>query len=127
MSIDQILDNIFDFVDNIMPGIIGFFSGFVITTKKNVTDYANYYRKNSKIVKMFYLLFVIVRNFYLRLLRVNGLKSSGNSFCQWINPISINKIPFKTFYCNHLLIIEKIIIIKVKFLSFRRVLNECSR
>ena len=77
MSIDQILDNIFDFVDNIMPGIIGFFSGVVITTKKNVTDYANYYRKNSKIVKMFYLLFVIIHLSFIYFVQDKRIVSSS--------------------------------------------------
>ena len=30
----HIIDTIFDTIDNIMPGIIGFFSGVVISSKK---------------------------------------------------------------------------------------------
>ena len=57
MSIDESIDSVFDIIDNIMPGIVGFFSGIVVTTKKNVTEYANYYRRNAHLVKLFYLLF----------------------------------------------------------------------
>ena len=60
MSIDESVDMIFDLIDNIMPGIIGFFSGIVVTTKKNITEYAEYYRRNAKLVKLFYMLFIIL-------------------------------------------------------------------
>jgi hypothetical protein len=60
MSIDGTVDMIFDIIDNIMPGIIGFFSGIVVTTKKNITEYANYYKRNAKLVKLFYMLFIIL-------------------------------------------------------------------
>jgi hypothetical protein len=60
MSIDESVDIIFDLIDNIMPGIIGFFSGIVVTTKKNITEYAEYYRRNAKLVKLFYMLFIIL-------------------------------------------------------------------
>ena len=60
MSIDESVDIIFDLIDNIMPGIIGFFSGIVVTTKKNITEYAEYYSRNAKLVKLFYMLFIIL-------------------------------------------------------------------
>ena len=60
MELDKIVDLIFDFIDNIMPGIIGLFSGIVVTTKRKMTDYASYYRRNAKIVKFFYLFFAVL-------------------------------------------------------------------
>lgn len=77
MEIDEIIDNIFDVVDNIMPGIIGFFSGIVVTTKKNITEYANYYRRNSKLVKFFYLLFVILHLFFVYFVQDKRVISSS--------------------------------------------------
>ena len=53
-------DIFFDVIDNIMPGIIGYFTGIVVTTKKNLKTYGNYYKRNAKYVKLFYLLFILL-------------------------------------------------------------------
>ena len=60
MEPDKLVDLLFDFIDNVMPGIIGLFSGIVVTTKRKITDYAAYYRRNAKIVKFFYLIFAVL-------------------------------------------------------------------
>lgn len=77
MDADKIVDIVFDVIDNIMPGIIGFFSGIVVTTKKNMTDYANYYKRNSKLVKLFYLLFIILHLAFVYFIQDKRIISSN--------------------------------------------------
>ena len=77
MSIDESIDSVFDIIDSIMPGIIGFFSGIVVTTKKNITEYANYYRRNAQLVKLFYLLFAILHLAFVYFIQDKRIISSS--------------------------------------------------
>jgi len=60
MELNDIIDLIFDFVDNIMPGIISLFSGAVVTTKNKVKKFTQIYKKYSKLIQFLYLIFVIL-------------------------------------------------------------------
>ena len=57
-----IIDTVFDIIDNIMPGIIGFFSGVVISSKKRLKKYVNYYNSVNVAIRWFYSIFTL---FYL--------------------------------------------------------------
>ena len=56
----HIIDTIFDTIDNIMPGIIGFFSGVVISSKKKLKNYVKYYKYVNLAVKWFYSIFTLL-------------------------------------------------------------------
>ena len=61
----NIIDTIFDTVDNIMPGIIGYFSGVVISSKKKLKKYIKYYEATNIFIKWFYTLFTFLYLIYI--------------------------------------------------------------
>jgi hypothetical protein len=60
-----IIDTIFDTIDNIMPGIIGFFSGVVISSKKRLKKYVNYYKSVNIGIRWFYAIFTLLYLIYI--------------------------------------------------------------
>uniref|UniRef100_A0A6C0IYA7 Uncharacterized protein n=1 Tax=viral metagenome TaxID=1070528 RepID=A0A6C0IYA7_9ZZZZ len=65
MENGNFLQLIFDTVDNIMPGIIGFFSGVVVSSKKRFKKYTKYYQSINVFIKWFYTIFTLLYLIYL--------------------------------------------------------------
>lgn len=65
METENFLVLIFDTLDNIMPGIIGFFSGIVVSSKKKFKKYTKYYQSINIFIKWFYTIFTLLYLIYI--------------------------------------------------------------
>ena len=65
METENFLELLFDTLDNIMPGIIGFFSGVVVSSKKKFKKYTQYYQSINIFIKWFYAIFSLLYLIYL--------------------------------------------------------------
>lgn len=59
-KIIDLFDIILDFIDNLLPGLIGYFSRIIYSTKNNIKGYTDYYKIKSSYIKLFYLIFIMI-------------------------------------------------------------------